>query len=116
HVALERFLTQWRRSVAPCVGCLNRLLFVDWFLDSKCHIRLCSVWWASIFKALASNRSKYSVNPSQGVADQGLPQHVIQCLCLPGRCTRLPSVGNTGFPPLDQQCGVCQETHLSTPE
>jgi hypothetical protein len=41
----------------PRLGCLNRLLFIDWFLDSKCQSRLCSAWWGSIFKASASNRT-----------------------------------------------------------
>ena len=39
------------------VGCLNRLLSVDRFLDSRCQNRLFSAWWGSIFKASASSQA-----------------------------------------------------------
>src|SRR5947207_13641020 len=32
------------------LGCLNRLLSVDRFLDSRGQSRLFSAWWGSIFK------------------------------------------------------------------
>jgi len=38
------------------VGCLNRLLSVDRFLDSRCQSRLSSAWWRSIFKESVSSR------------------------------------------------------------
>jgi hypothetical protein len=38
------------------LGCLNRLLSVDRFLDSRCQSRRCSTWWHRIFKQSASNR------------------------------------------------------------
>jgi hypothetical protein len=38
------------------LGCLNRLLSIDRFLDSRCQSRLCSAWWHRIFKQSASNR------------------------------------------------------------
>src|SRR5437870_500753 len=38
------------------IGCLNWLLSIDRFLDSRCQSRLCSAWWRRIFKQSASNR------------------------------------------------------------
>jgi hypothetical protein len=38
------------------LGCLNRLLSIDRFLDSRCQSRLCSAWWHRIFKQSASNQ------------------------------------------------------------
>ena len=37
------------------LGCLNRLLSIDRFLDSRCQRRLCSAWWRRIFKGSASS-------------------------------------------------------------
>ena len=39
------------------LGCLNRLLSVDRFLDSRGQSRLFSAWWGSIFKASASSQA-----------------------------------------------------------
>ena len=39
------------------LGCLNRLLSVDRFLDSRCQSRLSSAWWPSIFKESVSSRA-----------------------------------------------------------
>jgi transposase-like protein len=38
------------------IGCLNRFLSIDRFLDSRCQSRLCSAWWHRIFKQSASNQ------------------------------------------------------------
>jgi hypothetical protein len=38
------------------LGCLNQLLSVDRFLDSRCQSRLCFAWWPSIFRAPVSSR------------------------------------------------------------
>ena len=39
------------------VGCPNRLLSVDRFLDSRCQSRLSSAWWRSIFKAVGVHQT-----------------------------------------------------------
>src|SRR5262249_49478610 len=41
------------------LGCLNRLLSVARFLDSRCQSRLSSAWWRSIFKGSASSRTPH---------------------------------------------------------
>src|SRR2546422_4774227 len=43
----------------PNLGCLNRLLSVDRFLDSRCQSRLSSAWWRNIFKGSASSRTPH---------------------------------------------------------
>src|SRR6266571_6323647 len=44
---------------SPTLGCLNRLLSVDRFLDSRCQSRLSSAWWRNIFKGSASSRTPH---------------------------------------------------------
>ncbi len=39
------------------LGCLNRLLSVDQFLDSRCQSRLSSAWRPRIFKEVKSTRA-----------------------------------------------------------
>src|SRR5712691_10593836 len=39
------------------MGCLNRLLSVDQFLDSRCQSRLSSAWRPRIFKEVKSTRA-----------------------------------------------------------
>src|SRR2546428_2314194 len=43
--------------IAFVLGCLNRLLSVDQFLDSRCQNRLSSAWRPRIFKEVKSTRA-----------------------------------------------------------